>query len=97
MSAMVLASASLALAPGLAGGQLQGGSEEVTNGAKQPGQGATGTAQAGGKTAKGAGRAGDIGDRLHDSAKGFGEAILDGIKYAGRTVIGFFNDDKRTE
>ena len=38
--------------------------------------------------------AGDVGDRLHDSAKSFGEALLGGIKYAGRTVINFFNDDK---
>ena len=39
--------------------------------------------------------AGEVGDRLHDSAKGFGEALLGGIKYAGRTVINFFNDDKK--
>jgi hypothetical protein len=98
----VLASASLALAPGWAGAQSQSGSDQVSNGAKQAGQGDAGTAKNGGKTARGAGGrsgpgAGDVGDRLHDSAKGFGEALLDGIKYAGRKVIGFFDGDKSTD
>jgi hypothetical protein len=38
--------------------------------------------------------AGEVGDRLHDSAKGFGEALLDSIKYAGNKVVNFFSDDK---
>ena len=90
-SVVVLASASLALAPGLAAAQSQGGSDQVSNGAKQTGQGGAETSKSGGKTGQGAG---DVGDRLHDSAKNFGEALLGGIKYAGRTVINFFNDDK---
>jgi hypothetical protein len=35
-----------------------------------------------------------VGDRLHDGAKAFGEALLGGIKYVGRTIIGFFEDDR---
>jgi hypothetical protein len=91
VSAVVLASAALALAPGLAAAQSQGGSDQVSDGAKQTGQAATGTSKSPGKTGQ---SAGDVGDRLHDSAKNFGEALLGGIKYTGRTVINFFNDDK---
>jgi hypothetical protein len=88
-SAVLLASATLALAPGLPA-QSQNGSDQVNNGSKQTGQGP--------ETSKPAGKSGqsakDVGDRLHDSAKSFGEALLGGIKYAGRTVINFFDDDK---
>ena len=59
----------------------------------QQSQGSAETAKNGATTPKASARSGDVGDRLHDSAKGFGVAILDGIKYAGRKVIGFFNDD----
>ena len=31
-----------------------------------------------------------VGTRLHDGAKGFGEGLLDGIKFVGRTVISPF-------
>jgi hypothetical protein len=34
--------------------------------------------------------AGDVGARLHDSAKAFGEALLEGVRFAGRTVLRFF-------
>jgi hypothetical protein len=37
--------------------------------------------------------AGEVGDRLHDSAKSFGEALLDGLKYASNKVVDFFRDD----
>ena len=90
-SVVVLASAALALAPGLAAAQSQNGSDPVSEGAKQTGQGSGGAPKSAGKTAQ---SAGDVGDRLHDSAKNFGEALLGGIKYAGRTVINFFSDDK---
>ena len=35
-----------------------------------------------------------VGDRIHDSAKSFGEALLGGVKYVGHTIIGFFTGDK---
>ena len=90
-SVVVLASAALVLAPGLAAAQSQNGSDQVSEGAKQTGQGSGDASKSAGKTAQ---SAGDVGDRLHDSAKNFGEALLGGIKYAGRTVINFFSDDK---
>ena len=89
-SAVILASASLALAPGLAAAQYQSGSDQ-SSASKQANQGSAQTSGSAAKTGQGAG---EVGDRLHDSAKNFGEAILGGIKYAGRTVIGFFNGDK---
>jgi hypothetical protein len=89
---VVLASASLAWAPGLAAAQSQSGSDQVSNEAKQTGQAGAESAKNGGKSAKQG--AENVGDRLHDSAKNFGEALLGGIKYAERTVINFFNDDK---
>ena len=99
---VVVVSALLALAPGLVTAQSQGGSDEVSNGSKQAGSTAAEPAKSGGQTEQGTGGrsgqgAGDVGNRLHDSAKGFGEAILGGIKYAGRTVIGFFSGDKPKE
>jgi hypothetical protein len=95
----VLASASLALAPGLVAAQSQSGSDPAGNGVKQTGQGGAETTKNDGKVEQGNGgrsgqSGGNVGDRLHDSAKNFGEALLGGIKYAGRTVIGFFTDDK---
>jgi hypothetical protein len=94
---VVLASASLALTPGLAAAQSSGPGQVVDE-AKKAGEGAAETAKDAGKSAadagKKAGRSAEaIGDRLHDSAKGFGEALLDGIKHAGRTIIRFFDDD----
>ena len=76
----LLASALLAAGPGVARAQSQSGSDQVSSGSSvvEPGhQPRLPRAQA--KTA------GEVGDRLHDSAKGFGEALLGGIKYAGRT------------
>ena len=32
----------------------------------------------------------DPGDRLHDGAKGFGDSLLGGIKFVGRTIISPF-------
>ena len=93
-SVVVLASAALALAPGLATAQSQG-SDQVSDGAKQTGQGTEAGNSAGKSAEKAPQSAGEVGNRLHDSAKGFGEALLGGIKYAGRTVINFFNDDKK--
>ena len=89
---VVLASASLALAPGLAAAQSQSGSGQVSNDAKQTGQAGAETAKNDAKSPKQG--AGNVADQLHDSAKNFGEALLGGIKYAGRTVIGFFSGDK---
>jgi hypothetical protein len=79
--------------------------DEQAAGAKKTGQGVEDTAKGGGRTTKaGATEAGQrgksaapdakavVGDNLHDSAKRFGEAILGGIKFAGRTVIRFFTD-----
>jgi hypothetical protein len=85
---VILASAALAAGPGVARAQSQSGSDPVSSGSKSPSQGTTEAPKSAGKTA------GEVGDRLHDSAKGFGEALLGGIKYAGRTVIDFFTDDK---
>ena len=84
--------AMLTVAPGLALAQSQTGSERV-EGAKQGGEGSVETATATTPDTSGQG-AQDVGDRLHDSAKDFGEALLGGIKHAGRTVIDFFSDDK---
>jgi len=36
-----------------------------------------------------------VGDELHDRAKGFGEALLDGVKFVGRTVANFFTGEKK--
>jgi hypothetical protein len=91
-SGVVLMSAALVLAPGLATAQSQNGSGQVSDGTPQAGQGSAKTDKSASK--KTGQSAGDVGDRLHDSAKSFGEALLGGIKYAGRTVINFFNDDK---
>jgi hypothetical protein len=94
---VLLVSIALAFAPGVSVGQAESGSEQVTDGAKKVGEGAAETAKDAGKSVKEAGKkagqtAGDVGDRLHDSAKGFGEALLGGIKHVGKTIIGFFED-----
>ncbi len=92
---VILASVTLAGAPGFAAAQSENRSDQVSNGAKDAKE-TTETAE--GKTAgtTGSGQGGrDVGDRLHDSAKGFGEALLGGIKHAGRTVIDFFSDDEK--
>ena len=92
---VILASVSLAVAPALVAAQSQTGSGQTSSESKPSDQsGATGAQQPAGVPASQSPpqTAGQVGDRLHDSAKGFGEAILDGIKYAGRKVINFFND-----
>ena len=38
--------------------------------------------------------AAQVGDRIHDTARSFGEALLDGVKYVKHTVTGFFTGDK---
>jgi len=101
-SLVILTSASIALAPGLALAPSQSGPDQVMDGAKQVGEGAAESAKNVGKTVTDAGkRAGqgaeEVGDRLHQGAKGFGEALLGGIKYVGRTVVGFFTGDKPRE
>jgi hypothetical protein len=102
MSGVILVGVALAMAPGLApaqsqngSGSMSDGSGQVSDGTQPAGQGTPKPDQSTGKTPGKTGQsAGDVGDRLHDSAKSFGEALLGGIKYAGRTVINFFNDDK---
>jgi hypothetical protein len=92
---VVLASASLALSPGFAAAQSQGGSGPTSSESKPAGNGGTAATRkpaTGTSSSKAKPSAGDVADRLHDSAKGFGEAILGGIKYAGRKVIDFFDD-----
>jgi hypothetical protein len=83
---VAVASASLVLAPGVAAAQ-----QSQTSGTAQTTQGSSEPAKSGGNTTQGAG---EVGDRLQNSAKSFGEAILDGLKYAGRTVVGFFQGEK---
>jgi hypothetical protein len=91
---VMLVGATLAVAPGLAIAQAQTSSEQV-DGAKKGGEGTAETAAAKAPSKSGAAHgARDVGDQLHDSAKNFGEALLGGIKHAGRTVIDFFSDDK---
>jgi hypothetical protein len=91
---VMLVGAMLAVAPDLAMAQAQTGSDQV-DGAKQVGEGTAETAAAKTPSKSGARQeARDVGDQLHDSAKAFGEALLGGIKHAGRTVIDFFSDDK---
>lgn len=91
---VILASALLAVAPGFAAAQPQTGSAQTSSESKPADQSAASAGQqpAGESSRPAPQSAGEVGDRLHDSAKGFGEAILGGIKYAGRKVINFFND-----
>jgi len=95
----------LALLGGLPGGaaaQASKGTDQVVEGAKKIGKGAEETAKGIGKTvtegAKEVGqRASTAGkeskpaiDRMHDSAKEFGESLWAGMKSAGRSVKRFF-------
>jgi hypothetical protein len=91
---LLLVGAMLAVAPDLGMAQAQTGSDQV-DGAKGVGEGTAETAAAKTPSKSGARQeARDVGDQLHDSAKAFGEALLGGIKHAGRTVIDFFSDNK---
>ena len=104
--ALIVTALVLAALPVAALAQASKGAGEVVEGAKKIGKGVEETAKGIGKTvsegAKDIGhKAAEAGketkpavDKMHDSAKGFGEALLGGIKYAGRTVINFFSDDK---
>jgi hypothetical protein len=89
--AAVLVSALLAAAPGVGGAQSSGGSDQPSSEARIPSPGPAETPKPPAKSGA------EVADRLHDSAKGFGEALLDGIKYAGSKVIDFFTDDKTKE
>ena len=85
----LVTSAALAAGPGVAGAQSQSGSDPASSDAKpSASQSPAEAAKSQPKTAEA------VGDRLHDSAKSFGEALLDGIKYAGSKVVNFFSDDK---
>jgi hypothetical protein len=88
IGASLLVSALLAAAPGVGGAQSSGGSDQPSSEAMPPSPGAAETPKPPAKSGA------EVADRLHESAKGFGEALLDGIKYAGSKVIGFFTDDK---
>ena len=94
---VALVGVALVFAPPWVAAQSPSGSEQVGNG-EQP----VGAAPAPADTSKPAPKspapsAGEVGNRLHDSAKGFGEAILGGIKYAGRKVVGFFGGGDKPE
>jgi hypothetical protein len=92
----------LAALPGAALAQASQGADQVVQGAKKIGKGVEETAKGVGKTvtdgakevgerAKAAGQeTKPAGDRLHDSAKAFGEALWDGMKSAGRARERFF-------
>jgi hypothetical protein len=87
--AAVVTSGMLVSGSGVAGAQSQSGSDQVSSDAKSS------TSQSPVEAPKSQPKtAGEVGDRLHDSAKGFGEALLDSIKYAGNKVVNFFGDDK---
>jgi hypothetical protein len=92
--AVIVTSAMLAAAPGVAGAQSQTGTQSQS-GSDQPSADARSSSQSAPETPKSQPKtAAEVGDRLHDNAKGFGEALLDSIKYAGNKVVNFFSDDK---
>ena len=68
------------------------GTDQVVEGAKKVGQGVEET-EAGNRLSKAGEEAKPVGDRLHDSAKSFGQSLWDGMKYAGRTVVNFFTGE----
>ena len=77
---LVLVTALLAGGPGGAAAQASKAADEVVEGAKKIGKRAEGA----GKQAK------PVADRMHDSAKGFGESIWAGMKSVGRMLDRFF-------
>ena len=99
---LALVTALLASLPGGAAAQASKGADQVVEGAKKIGKGAEETAKGIGKTvtegAKEVGqRASAAGkeskpaiDRMHDSAKEFGESLWAGMKSAGRSIKRFF-------
>jgi hypothetical protein len=80
------------MAPGLVSAQSQSGSDQPSSESKPPSSTGTDAAKTG--PAVRTPTPGEIGDRLHDSAKHFGEALLDGMKYAGRKVGDFFKSER---
>jgi hypothetical protein len=92
----VLVGVSLAAAPAWVAAQSPSGSEQVGGGG-QPASPSPAPADPSKPAQKSTPSAGEVGNRLHDSAKGFGEAILGGIKYAGRKVVGFFGGGDKSE
>jgi hypothetical protein len=100
--ASVLIALVVAALPAAGGAQAAKGANEVVDGAKKIGKGVEETAKGIGKAvsegAKEVGhRAAAAGketkpalDRMHDSAKGFGESIWAGMKTAGRSIKRFF-------
>jgi hypothetical protein len=99
---LALASSLLAGLPGGAAAQASKAADQVVEGAKKIGKGVEETAKGIGQTvtegAKEVGqRATAAGkeskpavDRMHDSAKGFGASLWDGMKSAGRSIQRFF-------
>jgi len=104
--AAILVCAALGLTPGLEWAKSSAGSGQVVDGATQTGRGGEHTAPGVGKTATNGGKptgqraerggqgADAVGKRLHDSAKGFGDALFDGAKFVGRTIVGFFTGSR---
>lgn len=92
----VLVSVSLASGPAWVAAQSPSGSEQVGSGG-QPASPSPAPVDTSKPAQKSTPSAGEVGNRLHDSAKGFGEAILGGIKYAGRKVVGFFGGGDKSE
>jgi hypothetical protein len=100
--APIVTAVCLVTLPAAALAQASKGAGEVVEGAKKIGKGVEETAKGIGKTvsegAKEVGhRAADAGketkpavDKMHDSAKGFGESIWGGMKSAGRSIKRFF-------
>ena len=100
--ALIVTTLVLAALPAAALAQASKGAGEVVDGAKKIGKGVEETAKGIGKTvsegAKDIGhKAAEAGketkpavDKMHDSAKGFGESIWAGMKSAGRSIKRFF-------
>jgi hypothetical protein len=95
----VLMGVALASAPAWVAAQSPSGSEQVGSGNQpaSPSPAPAETSKPAPSAPKSTPSAGEVGSRLHDSAKGFGEAILGGIKYAGRKVTNFFGGGDKSE
>jgi hypothetical protein len=96
MGVVIVTSAALGWAPGFAEVQYQSApSQQAPSGAPSDGAAPNaGPTESGTANDRPSDTAGEVGARLHDSAKSFGEALLGGIKYVGHTVTGFFTGDK---
>jgi hypothetical protein len=92
---VIVVSAVLALTPAAVGAQAQSSSDPASGQSAPSVQSESPTTPAQpGTPSRPAQSADEVGTKLRDSAKSFGEAILGGIKFAGRKVITFFSDDK---